>query len=267
MSAMNDKASVQQQYTNADGLQIRRMLHQKYSINKQPYDEWISEHYRIQPGMKALELGCGTGVSWKDARRWLPDDATLLLTDFSEGMLEIARANVPAQPNIAFAQVDIQQIPYENDSFDLVIANAMLYHVPDLGKAISEVARVLKPDGRFICSTTGDNGMHRWFQQVLGEGERPAMPFSLQNGGASLEKHFGKAEMRMREDGLEVTDVEDLVAYVRSMICFAYVHEWPVEQQACQRLLHYCNLHMTFSKTAYFRANEWFRHRSNTPDF
>ena len=230
MSAMNDKASVQQQYTNADGLQIRRMLHQKYSINKQPYDEWISEHYRIQPGMKALELGCGTGVSWKDARRWLPDDATLLLTDFSEGMLEIARANVPVQPNIAFAQVDIQQIPYEDDSFDLVIANAMLYHVPDLDKAISEVARVLKPDGRFICSTTGENGMHQWLQQALGEGESPSTPFTLQNGGASLERHFSSAEMRMREDGLEVTDVNDLAAYVRSTISFGYLREWSVDE-------------------------------------
>ncbi|MBR5546782.1 MAG: methyltransferase domain-containing protein [Clostridia bacterium] len=230
MPAMNDQESIKQQYASADGLQIRRMLHQKYSINKQPYDEWISEHYRIQPGMNVLELGCGTGVSWADAKRWLPDSASLLLTDFSEGMLKTARSNVPDQPNISFAQVDIQQIPYENDSFDLVIANAMLYHVPDLDKAISEVARVLKPDGRFICSTTGDNGMHQWFQRVLGEGESPATPFSLQNGGASLEKHFGKAEMRMREDGLEVTDVNDLAAYVRSTISFGYLRDWPPDE-------------------------------------
>ena len=230
MPAINDKASIQQQYANAEGLQIRRMLHQKYSINKQPYDEWISGHYQIQPGMKVLEVGCGTGVSWKDAKRWLPDDASLMLTDFSEGMLETARANVPNQPNITFAQVDIQQIPYENDSFDLVIANAMLYHVPDLDKAISEVARVLKPEGRFICSTTGDNGMHQWFQRVLGTGESPAMPFSLQIGGASLEKHFANADMRMREDGLEVTDVHDLAAYVRSTISFGYIREWPLDE-------------------------------------
>ncbi len=230
MPAINDKVSIQQQYANADGLQIRRMLHQKYSINKQPYDEWISEHYQIQPGMKVLELGCGTGISWKDAKRWLPDGASLLLTDFSEGMLETARTNVPVQSNIAFAQVDIQQIPCKDDSFDLVIANAMLYHVPDLDKAISEVARVLKPDGRFICSTTGDNGMHQWFQQVLGTGESPAMPFSLQNGGVQLEKHFVRADMRMREDGLAVTDVNDLAAYVRSTVSFGYIREWPIDE-------------------------------------
>jgi len=230
MPAMNDAKSIQQQYANPDGLNIRMLLHQKYSINKQPYAEWIMEHYRIQPGMKVLELGCGTGVMWAEPSRWLPQDAALLLTDLSEGMLEASRQNVPVQPNIAFAQVDIQDIPYEDDSFDLVIANAMLYHVPDLDKAISEAARVLRPDGRFICSTTGDNGMHRWFQQVLGEGESPATPFSLQNGGAALEKHFGKAAMHMREDGLEVTDVGDLAAYVRSTISFGYLRDWPMEE-------------------------------------
>lgn len=230
MPAMNDAKSIQQQYANADGLNIRMLLHHKYSINKQPYGDWIMEHYHIQPGMKVLELGCGTGSMWAEPFRWLPQDASLLLTDFSEGMLETARANVPEQPNISFAQVDIQQIPYANDAFDLVIANAMLYHIPDLDKAISEVARVLRPEGRFICSTTGDNGMHRWFQEVLGEGESPATPFSLQNGGASLEKHFGKAEMRMREDGLEVTDVNDLAAYVRSTISFGYLRDWPLDE-------------------------------------
>ena len=230
MPAMNDAKSIQQQYANADGLNIRMLLHHKYSTNRQPYSDWISEHYQIRPGMRVLELGCGTGAAWTDAKRWLPDDASLLLTDLSKGMLDTARQKVPAQPNIAFAQVDIQQIPYQDNCFDLIIANAMLYHVPDLDRALSEVARVLKPGGRFICSTTGENGMHSWFHQVLGTGERAAMPFSLQNGGAALEKHFGKAERRMREDGLEVTDVQDLVAYVTSTISLGYIREWPKEE-------------------------------------
>ena len=230
MPAMNDPKAMKQQYANADGLQTRMRLHQKYSTNKQPYGEWIAEHYRIQPAMKVLELGCGTASMWMEPARWLPAEASLLLTDFSEGMLKTARKNVPFQPNISFAQVDIQQIPYEDSAFDLVIANAMLYHVPELDRAISEVARVLKPEGRFICATAGDRGMHTWLQQVLGEGESPTMPFSLQNGGPALEKHFRCAEMHMREDGLEVTDVQDLAAYVRSMASFAFVRDWPQDE-------------------------------------
>ncbi len=230
MPAMNDAKSIQQQYANADGLKTRMLLHQKYSTNKQPYGEWIMEHYNIQPGMKVLELGCGTGSMWSEASRWLPVDGSLLLTDFSEGMLETARSNVPAQPNISFAQVDIQEIPYEADSFDLVIANAMLYDVPDLEKGLSEVARVLKPNGRFICSTSGTNGLPSWLAAVLGAGESPSIPFNLQNGGKALQKHFAGVEMHIREDGLEVTDVNDLAAYVLSMISFSFVREWPLDE-------------------------------------
>jgi len=228
--SINDAKVTTLQYANADGLQTRMLLHQKYSTNKQPYGEWIMEHYHIRPGMKVLELGCGTGSMWAEPVRWLPSEASLLLTDFSEGMLQTARQNLPVQPNIAFAQVDIQQIPYEDNNFDLVIANAMLYHVPDLDKAISEVARVLKPEGRFICSTSGENGIGSWLVSALGAGESPVLPFSLQNGGPALEKRFASVEMRMREDGLEVTDANDLAAYVRSMISFAYVREWPQDE-------------------------------------
>lgn len=230
MPGVNDTSSVRQQYTNADGLQVRMRLHQKYSANKQPYGEWIAEHYHIQPGMKVLELGCGTGSIWNEPKRWLPDTASLLLTDFSEGMLAAARANVPMRPNIAFAQVDIQAIPYPDDSFDLIIANAMLYHVPDLDKALGEVARVLKPGGRLVCSTSGENGISAWLVDVLGAGENPSIPFSLQNGGAALEKHFDHAEMLLRDDRLEVTDANDLAAYVLSMISLAFVKEWPYEE-------------------------------------
>ena len=230
MPAMNDAKSARQQYANADGLKTRMLLHQKYSTNKQPYSDWIMAHYGIQPGMTVLELGCGTGSMWAAPARWLPDSASLLLTDFSQGMLESARQNVPAQPNISFSMVDIQQIPYEDNSFDLVIANAMLYHVPDLDKGLREVARVLKPDGRFICSTSGTNGLPSWLASVLGTGESPSIPFNLQNGGAALAKHFAGVEMRMREDGLEVTDVNDLAAYVRSMISFSFVRQWPADE-------------------------------------
>ena len=54
MPAMNDAKSIQQQYANADGLNIRMLLHHKYSTNRQPYNDWISEHYQIRPGKRFL---------------------------------------------------------------------------------------------------------------------------------------------------------------------------------------------------------------------
>ncbi|MBR3873893.1 MAG: methyltransferase domain-containing protein [Clostridia bacterium] len=227
MPAINDRKTVEKQYENADGLKIRLELHRKYSLNQQPYAEWIAQHYHIQPGMRVLELGCGTAEIWKAPERYLPDNASLLLTDLSEGMLCTARSNVSPRANVSFAQVDIQAIPYADSSFDLVIANAMLYHVPDIDKALSEAMRVLKPGGRFICSTSGDHSIASWLVEVLGADDARILPFSLQNGGAQLKRYFAKVERHIREDVLAVTDVRDLVAYVRSTASFAWVRNMP----------------------------------------
>ncbi|MBR2923471.1 MAG: methyltransferase domain-containing protein [Clostridia bacterium] len=227
MANINNPDIMRQQYNDSSKLDIRIALHQRYSTNRQPFGDWIMEHYHIQPGMRVLELGCGTGNMWHDAAKWLPKDASLTLTDFSAGMVKTAMANVPALPNISFQQVDIQQIPFEDNSFDLVIANMMLYHVPDLKKGLSEVARVLRPEGRFICATVGAGGVYWWLENTLGIEEGKVYPFSLQNGADILEPHFAQVEMDQREDGLRVTNVEDLVDYVLSMASFSGLKEWP----------------------------------------
>lgn len=229
MPNINNPEIIRKQYGDTSKLDIRIALHQRYSTNQQPFGDWIMEHYHIQPGMRVLELGCGTGNMWRDAARWLPQDAALTLTDFSEGMVEAATNTVPALPNISFRQVDIQQIPYEDNAFDLVIANMMLYHVPDLHKGLSEVARVLKPEGRFICATVGAGGVYWWLENTLGIEEGKDYPFSLQNGADILQPHFAQVEMDQREDGLRVTNVEDLVDYVLSMASFSGLKDWPRE--------------------------------------
>ena len=75
----------------------------------------------------------------------------------SEGMLETAKATISGFSNVQHMVIDIQDIPFENDSFDVVIANMMLYHVPDLEKGLSEVRRVLKVGGTFYCATYGEH--------------------------------------------------------------------------------------------------------------
>lgn len=229
MPNINNPDIMRQQYNDSSKLDIRIALHQRYSTNQQPFGDWIMEHYHIQPGMRVLELGCGTGNMWREAAKWLPKDASLTLTDFSAGMVETAMGNVPALPNISFRQVDIQQIPFEENRFDLVIANMMLYHVPDLDKGLSEVARVLRPEGRFICATVGAGGVFWWLENTLGIEEGKDYPFSLQNGADILRPHFAQVEMDQREDGLRVTNVEDLVDYVLSMASFSGLKEWPRE--------------------------------------
>ena len=116
--------------------------------------------------------------------------------------------------------VDIQQIPYEDGSFDTVIANMMLYHVPDLDRGLSEARRVLKPGGCFYCATYGERGIMAFVNDTLGKyGIQGSVggSFTLQNGGEILGRHFASVEKRTREDGLAIPHVPDFVSYVLSL--------------------------------------------------
>ncbi len=212
--------NIEKQYKNADNLNTRISIHDKYSTNKVPFGDWIVSHYEIASGAKVLELGCGTGSMWVKHLDLLPGDASLLLTDFSEGMLETAKSNLPEQDNISFRVVNIQDIPFPDGSFDVVIANMMLYHVPDLRKGLSEVRRVLKPGGKFYCATYGEHGIVEFVLDALRHlnvSGDIGTAFTLQNGADSLRKHFAQVQRLDREDGLAITDISDFSDYIYSL--------------------------------------------------
>ena len=152
----------------------------------------------------------------------LPPDLYLTLTDLSSGMLAAARVRLqPLLPNVRFAIVDSQAIPFVDDSFDVVIANHMIYHVPDIPRALAEVRRVLRSDGQFHAATNGSRHMielDRLVDHIAPEAkeENAAAQFGLENGAAQLERVFDQVERRDYVDSLAVTDADAIVRYVRS---------------------------------------------------
>lgn len=210
--------NIRQQYKTAQNLNTRISIHAKYSVNKQGFDNWIASHYALAPGMKILELGCGTGDMW--VGKALPTGCHLTLTDFSAGMLKTAKDKLSGRENTDFAVVDIQDIPCPNSSFDAAIANMMLYHVPDLHRGLAEVSRVLKPGGLFYCATYGEHGIMEYVNGLLshlGISGSIGKTFTLQNGGDSLCQHFKDVQRFNYEDSLAITDVEDFADYILSM--------------------------------------------------
>ena len=223
--------NIEKQYQTSQNLNTRISIHDKYSTNKQPFGNWIVSHYEIAPGSKILELGCGTGSMWKDNLHLLSGDTTLTLTDFSEGMLETAKQNVRAE-NVTFRQVDIQNIPYPDAAFDVVIANMMLYHVPDLHKGLSEVRRVLKPGGIFYCATYGIHGILEYITDLLKDMNvkgNIGTTFTLQNGGGSLGQHFDQVQRLDRDDGLAIADINDFADYIYSLSSLTNMDKVPRE--------------------------------------
>ena len=220
MSAINDKKVVQKQYENAENLNTRISIHEKYSVNQQGFGNWIASHYQIAAGSKILELGCGTGEMWKKNIRILDQCSNLILPDFSEGMLEAARNNIGNRHNVTYQVADIQEIPYGSGSFDIVIANMMLYHVPDLKRGLSEVKRVLNTKGSFYCATYGEHGIVQFIADLLrpyGAEERVNKNFTLQNGKQILAEYFSSVEMLEYMDSLEITNIEDMLDYLYSL--------------------------------------------------
>lgn len=209
-----DKAVVKGQYTTSTNLETRIIIHEKYSRNKQPFGAWIVSHYDLHPDEKVLELGCGTGSMWQGVT--LPEGCHVTLTDLSAGMLETARQNT-SHLHSDYALCDAMELPYAEDSFDVVIANMMLYHVPDIDRALREIRRVLKPKGRFFAATFGEHGVTEAVLEMLGLPCTSNHRFTLQNGSAQLAEHFAQVDIMRRPDALDVTDLSDLIAYLRSM--------------------------------------------------
>lgn len=217
MGTIDNKDKVKTQYTGSDNLDIRILLHDKYSVNRQGFGNWLFLNYQIKPGQKILELGCGNGRLWVGKLDALPKDISLTLSDFSQTMLNAAKENLKDK-NITYKVIDIQQIPYPDESFDIVIANMMLYHVPDLDKALSEVKRVLKADGKFYTATLGERGITAFIRNALALPEGEGMKFTLQNGNDILKRYFNNVEVKLYNDSLEVTDTGDLIKYINTLM-------------------------------------------------
>ncbi len=135
-------------------------------------------------------------------------------------MLADARANLGDYPHVSYEQVDIQNIPYDQNRFDHVIANMMLYHVPDLNQGLSEVSRVLTSTGTFYCATFGEQGIAPYLASLLkeyGVKDTQNPNFTLQNGEAILRRYFRNVQRLDYEDALAVTDLNDLLDYIASL--------------------------------------------------
>lgn len=232
-NVLNNSNEVKKQYANSSNLSTRISIHDKYSTNKQGFGNWIFSNYRIEKGMKVLELGCGTGDMWLNREAELKLCSQLVLSDFSEGMLETAREKLSEYEGITYQVIDIQNIPYEDASFDIVIANMMLYHVPDIRKGLSEVKRVMKKGGAFYCATFGEHGIMEYLAELLsgyGVVDNTNKNFTLQNGASILGGFFENVEKREYKDSLAVTNLDDMADYIYSLNGMSSLSNVPVEK-------------------------------------
>ena len=216
--------SLKNQYQNATNISSRINLHNLYSQNKQGWFPWIFQQCHIRPGLRILELGCGDGTLWTENLSLIPEDISITLSDISSGMLRDARRAIgSSDTRFAFRAFDCKKIPYKDESFDLVIANHVLFYCDDIPAVLKEVCRVLSPGGHFLCSAYGKAHMQEVSQLVEDFDDRIVLSadklyerFGRENGRKILDPFFPDAKWHSYEDFLLVQDAEPLISYVLS---------------------------------------------------
>jgi SAM-dependent methyltransferase len=220
----NSTEFLKNQYKDSSNLDIRIRLHEAYSTNPIDWHEWVFDQMDFKKDSRIIEFGCGTASLWEKNARKMSSKWRITLTDMSEGMLAKARHNTRNAYNVAYQVMDIQNVESEDGLFDVVIANHMLYHVPDIHKALAEVQRVLRDDGVFYAATNGGTHLREIFDFVA-EFD-PSVPFTkpmnatffgLENGEERLRGHFGDVQLVRYPSDLRVTSAQDLADFIFSI--------------------------------------------------
>src|SRR5258706_1206073 len=211
------------QYKDSSNLDARVNIHARFSTNPYGWFNWVFDALAKLPAdAKILELGSGPAYLWTNCSNRIPAGWDITLSDLSSGMVDAAWRNlVVTGRNFKLKEIDAQSIPFEDETFDAVIANHMLYHVPDKAKALAEIKRILKPGGHFFATTVGDNHLKEitnWFRRIHKSEvwDSFANLFTLENGLDQLKPFFPNVTLARYEDNLHVTELEPLIAYFRS---------------------------------------------------
>ncbi len=211
------------QYKDPTNLHARVALHAKHTVAEQPWFEWLADQIDWPPDGDVLEVGCGSGLLWANIAPLLRE-LHLTLTDISAGMLDAARAAVAPFANMDLVEArtaEAQELPFEDDSFDVVVANHMLYHVPDRPRALDELARVLRPDGVLMAATNGPRHLEqvsKASREVFGWATMDFVDrrFGRSSGGDLLQVSFADVEWRSYQSALVCDEPEDVYNFIAS---------------------------------------------------
>lgn len=142
----DDPAYVRYQYADDEKLRIRKETHERYTEGGVGFHEWVMEQVGARPGQSLLDIGSGTGEDYHPLLRRVD----IVAMDLSLGMLAKVRGSKRVNG-------DAQALPFQDEAFDRVMADHMLYHVPDKVAALREMRRVARPGGRVVITANSRN--------------------------------------------------------------------------------------------------------------
>jgi malonyl-CoA O-methyltransferase len=207
---------------------INHKIQRGFSESAKKYDLFSSLHREIADRLLArvvqeiepfalLDVGCGTGYLTGMIKKHFSKSKIIGL-DFAQGMLDIARLK---HEDIAWVLADGTNLPFMDESFDIVISNLAYQWVEDLSKTFGEARRVLAPNGVLACTLFGYNTCHELFQSLDEAKKGPLqftrLPDETQVREALTSGGFKNADVDCEQIKIEFKDMHELTAWLKSI--------------------------------------------------
>jgi ubiquinone/menaquinone biosynthesis C-methylase UbiE len=186
MDSLNDPELVRNAYAD-EKRYATRMAKQATATGPDPYDVVFAAVAERQP-QGVLEVGCGRGELAERISRELSPHVIAL--DQSARMVELTAAR-----GVRAIIGDVVDLPFPDGCFDCAVAAWMLYHASDLDRALKELHRVLRPDGRLVAATSSERNLAELWE-LVGEIGAPGGGFTVESAGGALRRHFNGVEQR-----------------------------------------------------------------------
>lgn len=205
---LDDPDVVREQYASEAGLMARRSVYS--DVDGPDAREVAFAAVAERAPRRILEVGCGPGELAERLAREVP--ANVVAVDLSPRMVELARdRGVDARLG------DVQALPFAAGVFDCAVAAWMLYHVPDVVRGVTELARVLRPGGRLVAVTNSERHLVE-IRALAGLGAPERLSFSRENGVEVLRTAFGAVEQRDVAAWVTFAGADAIRAYVGSLV-------------------------------------------------
>lgn len=206
MIPLDDPDAVTAEYASEAGLAARKAAYR--ATTGEDARDVVFQAVTDAGPLDVLEVGCGEGEL---AERFGAElsGVRVIAVDLSPRMVELTEAR-----GVVAQVADVQDLPFQDDSFDVVVAAWMLFHVPDLDRGLAEIVRVLHPGGRLVAVTNRADHLVELFR--LAGSEHWELPFGGENGAQILGRHFASVERRDVDGTATFRDIESVRSYFAS---------------------------------------------------
>jgi len=221
-----DRAFVKDTAYGDDANLAARQAIFRYQEDRVEFFGWALDHVEWRGGERVIDVGCGRG-QYLDRLAREGRVRVLVGMDLSTGMLAGVRGHWPEERDTpALVNADAERLPVRDGAADVALAMHMLYHVPDIPRAIAELRRVVRPGGTVLVAANAPGGLAelyrlRW-DSIAAVAGQPVKPwnwfsrFNMENGAPMLQAAFEHVDAHPLTRELRVPEPEPVVAFLDS---------------------------------------------------